>query len=100
MITKDHAKKIARKLMALKEPGSAHDLAVVWYQGKLIATFGIRRGSRKDQGHDHIPGKLHLNMRDCLALAQCSLSYEQWIQRMKDKGLIEAEPDQAEPDSP
>jgi hypothetical protein len=92
MLTKEHAQKIAKKLKAVTEPRSAHDMVEVWYEGKLIATFGIRRGSRKDQGHDHIPGKLHLNARDCLSLAQCTMSYDQWIQRMKDKGLIEEVP--------
>jgi len=29
-------------------------------------------------------------LRDAHLLAQCTLSYEQWIQRMKEKGLIEA----------
>jgi hypothetical protein len=100
MLNKDHAQKIAAKLKARMHAGSAHDIAVIEYAGKIIAEFGIRRGSRKDQGHGFIPGRLHLNLRDTLSMAQCALSYEQWIQRMKEKGLIEADPSQETTNSP
>jgi hypothetical protein len=88
MLTRDHAEKIAAKLKARRHPGSKHEIAVLEYEGKVIAQFGIRRGSRKDQGHDFIPGRIHLNRHDTLSLAQCTFSYEDWIQRMKDKGVI------------
>ena len=88
MLTKDDAEKIASKLKGNKHSGSKHELIRLVYEGRLIAQFGIRRGSRKDQGHDFIPGRIHLNMRDTLSLAQCTFSYEDWIQRMKDKGVI------------
>src|SRR5437016_7994580 len=91
MLTKDHAEEIAKKLKARMHAGSKHDLAILEYEGKVIAQFGIRRGSRKDQGHDFIPGRIHLNRRDTLSLAQCSISYEDWIERMKDKGVISVE---------
>lgn len=100
MLNKDHAQKIAAKLKAHMHAGSAHDIAVIEYEGKIIAEFGIRRGSRKDQGHGFIPGCLHLNLRDTLSLAQCALSYDQWIQRMKEKGLIEAGSNQETTRSP
>ena len=88
MLTKDHAERIAAKLKARRHPGAKHEIAVFEYEGRIIAQFGIRRGSRKDQGHDFIPGRIHLNRRDTLALAECTLSYDDWIQRMKDKGVI------------
>lgn len=90
MLTRDHADKIATKLQARKHSGAKHEIAVLEYEGKVIAQFGIRRGSRKDQGHDFIPGRIHLNMRDTLSLAECTFSYEDWIQRMKEKGVISA----------
>jgi hypothetical protein len=99
MLNKDDAQKIAKKLKARIHAGSAHDIAVIEHQGKHIADFGIRRGSRRDQGHGHIPADIHLNLREALSLAQCTLSREQWIQRMKDKGLIEADPNQEVTDS-
>lgn len=94
MLNKDDAQRIAKKLKARIEAGSAHDIAVIEYNGKHIADFGIRRGSRRDQGHGHIPSDIYLNLRDALSLAQCTLSYENWIQRMKDRGVIEVDPDQ------
>lgn len=94
MLTKEHADAIARKLKATIKPGSAHDLAVIEYNGRRIAQFGIRRGSNKDQGHDHLPGSLHLSAHDTMGLARCPLSFEEWIERMKKKGLI---PDEKTP---
>jgi hypothetical protein len=88
MLTRDDAEKIAAKLKGNKRSGAKHEIIRLVYEGKLIAQFGIRRGSRKGQGHDFIPGRIHLNMHDTLSLAQCTFSYEDWIQRMKDKGVI------------
>jgi len=100
MLNKDDAQKIAKKLKARVHAGSAHDIAVIEYDGKHVADFGIRRGSRRDQGHGHIPRDIHLNLRDALSLAECSLSYEQWVKRMKEKGLIEADPVEGTTNSP
>jgi hypothetical protein len=91
MVTKVHAEKIASKLKGRKHAGGKHEIVTIEYDGKLIAQFGIRRGSRKDQGHDFIPGRLHLNAHDTLSLAECTFSYDAWIQRMKDKGVIAVE---------
>ncbi len=88
MFTKKHAESIARKLKADIHSKGAHDIAVVMYMGKRVVHFGIRRGSRTDLGHDHLPGSLHLSPHDTLELARCPLSQEEWIKRMRDKGLI------------
>jgi hypothetical protein len=96
MVTKDHAEKIASKLKGRKRAGGKHEIVVIEYDGKVIAQFGIRHGSRKDQGHDFVPGRLHLNVRDTLSLAECTFSYDAWIQRMKDKGVIAAADSQQE----
>lgn len=89
-ITKEHARKIARKLGAVIETGTkAHDLALVYHNDLLIATFGIRRGSRKDIGHGHIPSALHVGPRDCLGLANCPLSREAWIQMLIEAGWVD-----------
>lgn len=88
MLTRDDAERIAAKLKGNKHPGSKHEIVRLVYEGKLIGQFGTRRGSRKYQGHDFIPGRIHLSMHDTLSLAQCTFSYEDWIQRMKDKGVI------------
>jgi len=89
IITKEHADKIAKKLKAkISASGKAHDIAAIYEDGKLIASFGIRRGSEKDKGHDHISSDLHVGPHDAKKLAQCPLSREQWIQILKDKSLV------------
>lgn len=88
MLTKEHAETIAQKLKATIRSRSAHDLAVIEYNGQRVANFGIRRGSNKDQSHDHLPGSLHLSPHDTLELARCTITLADWIVRMKTKGLI------------
>lgn len=88
MLTHEHAEKITQKLKAAIRYKASHDLAVVEYEGKRIAQFGIRRGSRKDQGHDHISTSIHVSPHEALLLAQCPMSLDDWVKRMKEKGLI------------
>jgi len=85
----EHARRIAKTLNAIYDTSAkAHDQAKVWHDGKLVAVFGIRRGSKKDLGHGHIPHELHITPKECRALADCSMSREHWVQRMKDQGLL------------
>ena len=89
MLTKDHAKQIARKLEAeIKSGKKAHDLASIYHDGKLIAWFGIRRGSRRDSGHDHIPKSLSFSADKCLGLARCPVSKDDWLSHMKKIGRL------------
>lgn len=90
MLTREHAEAIATKLNATIKPKASHDLAVVIYNGQRIANFGIRRGSNKNQSHDHLPGSLYLSPHDTLELARCPLSFAEWIERMSQKGKISA----------
>jgi hypothetical protein len=88
MITKDHAVKIAAKLHATFRPGGNHDIDIIEHEGKRIAQFGIRRGSRRDAGHDHVPASIYVSARSALDLARCPMSYEQWIEVLREKDLI------------
>lgn len=88
MLNKDDAEAIARKLRAEIRPARKHDIAVVKNNDRTIVQFGIRRGSRRDQGHDHIPGQIHVTRREAALLSQCPMSREAWIERMRQKGLI------------
>ncbi len=88
-ITKEYAIKIARKLHAIIDTTpKAHDRAYVYHEGRLIATFTIRRASRKDSGHGHLPRDLHLSPHDTFRLANCPLSREEWIQMLMDEDWI------------
>jgi hypothetical protein len=72
MLTKDHAEAIARKLRAVMVQGRKHDIAAIKYNGQTVAQFGIRRGSRRDQGHDYIPSQIHVTRQGS---ATCPVPY-------------------------
>ena len=89
VITKELALQIVKKLKAeIVKQTKAHDIAVVDHQGKIVAQFGIRRGSRKDLGHDHIPEQIFLRPRQARELGQCTIFRDDWIKIIKEKGMI------------
>ncbi len=90
IITKELAERIATKLQAVCEAkkNRPHDLYRVYHEGRLIAHFGIRRSSRKDQGHDHVPGQIRVSPNQAKLLGQCPMSWEDWVEEMKRKGVI------------
>lgn len=90
-ITKEHAERIARKLEAVIEAGAKHDLAKIYYNDRMVAQYGIRRGSKKDAPHSYIPGQIFVGKTDCLGLAQCPLSRDEWVGILKGKGIIEVD---------
>ena len=92
MLTKEHAEAIAKKFGATITPRNAHDLAVIEHNGQRVASFGIRRGSNKDQGHDHIPASLHMSPRDTMEFARCVISVADWVAKMQQKNLIPRQP--------
>ena len=106
-ITKEHAEKIVKKLKAVEitTRGSAHDEYEVEQEGVILGHISIRRGSSKDQGHDFIPGNLHISPRQAKDLANCPWKLEDYIDCMRGKGhlppLEESEgSDAQEPPSP
>ena len=86
------AESIARKLQAALKPGRKHDLAHIRYDGKLIASFGIRRGSGS-LPHLHILNQLHVSFSQARLLVDCPMSFEDWIALMKEKLVIPADSD-------
>lgn len=91
LFTTSDAERIADKLEAVIEQGRRpHALAIVYHRDQRIVQFGIRRGSR-DQGHGHLPSALHLSPHHTRRLADCPMSYEEWISVMSEKGLIAEE---------
>ncbi len=89
MLTKDDAEIIANKLRAeIDRTKKAHDLAKIYYNSRWIASFGIRRGSSRNQGHGHIPKCIHVTQKWCKELSACDHNYDEWIQLMQGQGLI------------
>jgi len=88
-LSKDDALAIAKKLKAMiVTRRKAHDLAQVWYRGKVIAMFGIRRGSRRDSGHGHIPPQVFLRPKQAQDLADCPMSRDDWLEQMERLGKL------------
>jgi len=89
-LTREHADKIVKKLKARVETGrrSGHDIATVYYKDEPVLSFGIRRGSRKDIGHGHLTEDLFLPAFQVKRLANCPMTYEEWVVRMKAKQVI------------
>lgn len=89
VITKELAGKIARKLKAkLRKQSRRHDIFAVYHEGKMVAQFGIRRGSKKNLGHDHIPEQIFVGTRDARLLGQCPLKREDWVKIITEKGKV------------
>ena len=95
VLTKNHAGRIAKKLGATPadKGGRAHDLKEIWHGGRLVAQFGVRRGSRKDIGHDHIPKELGISMRETKDLATCPMTREKYFEKIGAEGSSEPEPE-------
>lgn len=91
-ITRELAEKIAKKLDAQVETsGGAHSIAYIFLDGVLVAQFGIRRGSEKDKGHDHIPDEIFVGPNKAKRLGQCPMSKKQWIEHLREIGRLPAE---------
>jgi hypothetical protein len=65
----------------------------VRFKGTPVVSFGLRRSSRKDTGHGHLTEDLLLSAHHVKRLANCPMTYEEWVQRMKEKGVIVEEED-------
>ena len=83
-ITKEHAENIATKLGAKNESkkGSEHDEMVIYYEGCFVARFGIRRGSKKNSGHDHVQKNLNVTPRFAKELATCTKSDREYFEKV------------------
>jgi hypothetical protein len=90
-LSKQHALAIKDKLKAEPAPlkkGRPHDLFLVREGGQVVARFGIRRGSNKHLPHDHLPKSLHVTPRQARDLADCPMSREEWIARLREAGEL------------
>lgn len=93
-MTREHADKITRKLSAeIDTSGRAHDLATVYFKGKPVIQFSIRRSSRKETGHGHLTEDLGLPAFQVRRLADCPMSYDEWVTRMRALKIIPEEED-------
>jgi hypothetical protein len=90
-ITKELAIKIRDKLdgREMTTKNAVHDIYGVFHENRLVATFGIRRGSKKDAGHDHIPRSLNVPAGFAKQLGVCTRSREDYLRLLQ---LLPPEP--------
>jgi hypothetical protein len=81
IITKELAIKIRDKLegRAITTKNAAHDVYGIYHNDQLIAQFGIRRGSSKDAGHDHVQKELNVSTGFAKQLAICTRSRDDFL---------------------
>lgn len=97
-ITKELAVKIVNKLEAqLLSSSGAHDVYGIFHHDQLIASFGVRRGSEKDKGHDHIQSPIFVNSHFAKLLGQCPKSRADWLNELRKEGIIDDDELQEEP---
>jgi hypothetical protein len=88
-ITRDHAELIAKKLEGERVEGASHHLVKVYHNNKKVAQFGIQRTSKKDTPHPYVPAQLFVSKKECLGLAVCTMSRDEWVAKLISKGQIE-----------
>ena len=90
-ITKQQTRKIIKKLKAVNETDrtdSAHDMYAIYHEGNLISAFGVRRSSRKDIAHLHIPTDLGVSRRYAREIVSCKHSRDDWL---RERGVLPPE---------
>ncbi len=86
-IQRRKAQEIAKKLQADVEVGKGdHDTAYVRVGGRIVASFGIRRGRKS--GHFHIPKQIRVSETQAMRLASCAVSFDEWVAVWQEKGLL------------
>jgi hypothetical protein len=89
VIRKREAERIAKKLGADRRAGRKHEIVLGTHGGRLVASYGIRRGSG-NPGHAYVPKQLHVSASQARELAECPMSAEQYFKVLADKGLVPA----------
>ena len=99
IITKELAIKIRDKLGAIKMPerSSAHDVYGIYYNNQVIGLIGIRRGSEKDKGHDHIPRNINVSTGFAKQIGLCNKYLKDYLEYLRQAGLLPQLPESATP---
>ncbi|MBZ5664850.1 MAG: hypothetical protein LAO30_09630 [Acidobacteriia bacterium] len=92
-ITKEIALKICKKLEGreISKKNAVHDVWGIFFNGQLIAQFGIRRGSNKEAGHDHVPRSLNINAGFAKQIGTCTKYRDDYLAHLRERGLLPPE---------
>lgn len=83
-ITKELALKIVSKLKAeaITTRSDVHDVYAVFHNQQMVGSFGIRRSSQRNKGHDHIPTELGVGPNFAKQLGQYPKSRDDFLRRI------------------
>jgi hypothetical protein len=90
-LTTSHAEQIAAKLGITPKKGRKHERVYIRWAGRIIASYGLRRGSR-ELSHDYVAEQIFITRRQALDLARCPLSRDDYFELLRIKGHIPHEP--------
>lgn len=79
---------IKKKLGAEVVTRGKHDFVNFRHGGKIVISFGIRRGS-KELPHRHIHLQMFLTPKECRLFRECHITVPQYVEILKAKGKIE-----------
>ena len=88
---------IRRKLDArpITTKNAVHDVYGVYHNDQLIAQFGIRRGSSKDTGHDHVQKELNVSTGFAKQIGTCKKYRSDYLAHLRERGHLPPEPPEA-----
>ncbi|MFZ0772614.1 MAG: hypothetical protein WCA49_06495 [Candidatus Sulfotelmatobacter sp.] len=94
IITKEIALIICKKLEGrdVTKKNDVHDICGIFFNGQLIAHFGIRRGSSKDAGHDHVQKALNVSTGFAKQIGDCKKYRSDYLANLRQRGLLPPEP--------
>lgn len=78
-IDRTDAEAIAKKLNAEIDEKKRHRFVKIFYQGRLVAGYGIPRGSKKEHGLGHVPRELGITPHQTAELAACTMTAQQYF---------------------
>lgn len=83
-LTMEVAAKALRKLHAqdVTPKGSPHPIFAVYHEGRIVATTGLRRSSKKDILVPHVKRDLRVNAPFILELAHCTKDFDDWLRAL------------------
>ena len=93
-ITKAMAITICKKLEGqdITKKNDVHDICGIFFNGQLIAHFGIRRGSDKEASHDHVPKCLNVNAGFAKQIGTCTRYRDDYLAHLRERRLLPPEP--------
>jgi hypothetical protein len=90
MLTAQDGFNIAQKLGAQVTEGRNHTKVLVVIDNVVIGRYGLSRGTR-EQNHDYIAKQIgRIGPRRAKQLSLCPLSKEEYVEIIRDKGLLAA----------